>query len=209
MSPRILVAYYSSTGHVHRLAEAVAEGAASAGAEVRLRRAAELAPEAAIQANPAWAAHRDATRHVPEATLEDLAWADGYAFGTPSRFGTVAAQLKQFIDTAGGLWARGQLSDKAATVFVSAQNPHGGQEATLLGLSTVFHHWGAVLVPPGYTDQSVGAAGGSPYGTVYASNGLGAPLEAALDAARFQGSRLARYARLTRMLREGALPWAA
>lgn len=191
---RIAVIYYSSTGHVHHLAEAVAEGARAAGAEVRLRRAAELAPPAAIAANPSWAAHAAATSDVPVATLDDLRWADAYAFGTPARFGTPAAQLKQFIDTAGGLWDEGVLADKAATVFGSAANPHGGMEATLLSLSNVFYHWGAVLVPPGYTDASVELAGGNPYGATYASNGSGAALDAALAAATHQGMRLARYA---------------
>jgi NAD(P)H dehydrogenase (quinone) len=102
MSARVAIIYYSSTGHVHRLAQAVAEGAARAGADARLRRVAELAPAAAIDANPAWAAHARATRGIPEATHDDLRWADGFAFGTPARFGTPAAQLKQFIDTTGG-----------------------------------------------------------------------------------------------------------
>lgn len=194
MSARIAVIYYSSTGHVHRLAEAVAEGAAEVGADTRLRRVAELAPPAAIDANPAWAAHALATREIPEATHEDLRWADGYAFGTPARFGTPAAQLKQFLDTTGGLWSAGDLTDKPVTVFASAQNPNGGMEATLLSLSNVFYHWGAVLVPPGYTDDAVAAAGGNPYGTTYASDRRGADIELALAAARHQGSRLARYA---------------
>ena len=190
----IAVIYYSSTGHVHQLAKAVAEGARSAGAQVRLRRAAELAPPSAIAANPSWASHVAATHNVPIAALDDLRWADGYAFGTPSRFGAPAAQLKQFIDTAGGLWAEGALSDKAVSVFGSATNPNGGMESTLLSLSNVFYHWGAVLVPPGYTDVAVPMAGGNPYGATYASNGMGASLVLALDAARYQGTRLARYA---------------
>ncbi len=191
---RIAVIYYSATGHVHRLAEAVADGARTAGADVRLRRVAELAPDAAIDANPDWAAHARATRDVPQATHDDLRWADGYAFGTPARFGNPAAQLKQFIDTTGGVWSSGDLADKPVTVFTSAQNRHGGVESTILSLSNVFYHWGAVLVPPGYTDAAIGAAGGNPYGASYASDGNGADIELVLAAARHQGARLAQYA---------------
>ena len=196
MSPRIAVIYYSATGHVHRLAEAVAEGAREAGAEVRLRRVPELAPPEAIASNPAWQAHVEATRdRVPEATLGDLEWADGYAFGTPTRFGTPAAQLKQFIDRTGRLWARGALANKAATAFTSASNAHGGLESTILALNNVFYHWGAIIVPPGYTDQTVYAAGGNPYGAALDSSGRPGPSdEAVLAAARYQGRRLAEVA---------------
>src|SRR3954451_2614953 len=100
----VAVIYYSSTGNVHALAEALAEGASQAGAEVRLRRVAELAPDTAIDSNPAWRAHLDATSNVPEASHDDLRWADAYAFGTPTRYGNVSAQLKQFLDTTAGLW---------------------------------------------------------------------------------------------------------
>ncbi|GAB1691803.1 NAD(P)H:quinone oxidoreductase [Krasilnikovia sp. M28-CT-15] len=196
MTVKVAVFYYSSTGTVHALAEAVAEGATSAGAEVRLRRAAELAPAEAIDQNPQWRQHLDATSSVPVAQLDDLAWADAYAFGTPTRFGTPAAQLKQFIDQAGGLWRDGVLADKPVTAFTSAYNRHGGSEATILALGNVFYHWGALIVPPGFTDPSIYAAGGNPYGTV-STGGAGAGA-AALDAARYQGRRLAGFAvRLT------------
>jgi NAD(P)H dehydrogenase (quinone) len=190
---KVAVIYYSATGNVHALAEAVAEGAESAGAEVRLRRVAELAPPEAIDSNPAWRAHADATAGIPEATHEDLRWADAYAFGTPARYGNVASQLKQFIDTTAALWAAGELADKPATAFTSAINTHGGNESTLLALYNTMHHWGAITVPPGYTDRAVGAAGGNPYGTAHPS-GAGAPGEAVLAAARHQGQRLARIA---------------
>jgi NAD(P)H dehydrogenase (quinone) len=192
MTVKVAVIYYSSTGTVHALAEAVAEGATSAGAEVRLRRAAELAPADAIDRNPRWRQHADATASIPVAELDDLLWADAYAFGTPSRFGTPAAQLKQFIDQAGGLWREGLLADKAVTAFTSAYNRHGGSEATILALSNVFYHWGAIIVPPGFTDASIFAAGGNPYGAV-ATGGEGADAQA-LAAARYQGQRLARFA---------------
>src|SRR5436190_20893938 len=125
MTVKVAVIYYSATGAVHALAQAVAEGAASAGADVRLRPVAELAPDTGIDENPRWRRHADATAAIARATLADLVWADAYAFGTPSRFGTPAAQLKQFIDQAGGLWRNGELADKPVTAFTSAFNRHG------------------------------------------------------------------------------------
>ena len=149
MIVKVAVIYYSATGAVHALAKAVAEGATLAGAEVRLRRVAELAPDSAIDQNPAWRRHADFATSIIEAGIEDLVWADAFAFGTPTRFGTPAAQLKQFIDQTGGLWQAGQLADKPATAFTSAYNRHGGSEATILSLTNVFYHWGAVIVSPG------------------------------------------------------------
>ncbi len=171
----------------------MAEGAREAGAEVRLRRVPELAPVEAIDSNPMWRAHVDATAgSVEEATSADLEWADGYAIGTPTRFGTPAAQVKQFIDTLGGLWFQGKLADKGATAFTSAQNVHGGNETTILTLFNVFSHFGAVIVPPGYTDPVLFEAGGNPYGVSVASSGKSAVAgEAQLAAARYQGRRLA------------------
>ncbi|GAA3466378.1 NAD(P)H:quinone oxidoreductase [Nonomuraea roseola] len=193
MVVKVAVIYYSATGNVHALAQAVAEGAASAGAEVRLRRVAELAPGSAIDQNPQWRRHADAATSIAQASTEDLGWADAFAFGTPSRFGAPAAQLKQFIDQAGGLWREGALADKPVTAFTSAFNRHGGSEATILSLGNVFYHWGALIVPPGFTDPVVYAAGGNPYGTSLVS-GLPAgdgPDTATLEAARYQGRRLA------------------
>jgi NAD(P)H dehydrogenase (quinone) len=191
MSANVAVIYYSATGTVHALAQAVAEGATAAGAEVRLRRVAELAPDSAIAQNPLWRRHADAATSIAQASVEDLAWADAFAFGTPTRFGAPAAQLKQFIDQAGGLWREGRLADKPVTAFTSAINRHGGSEATILSLGNVFYHWGALIVPPGYTDPVVYAAGGNPYGTSFATGPTGdGPDAAALDAARYQGRRL-------------------
>jgi NAD(P)H dehydrogenase (quinone) len=193
MSVKVAVIYYSSTGAVHALAQAVAEGAVSAGAEVRLRRVAELVTDATIDENPRWRRHVDATASIAEAAVEDLAWADAYAFGTPTRFGAPAAQLKQFIDQSVGLWREGVLADKPVTAFTSAFNRHGGNEATIISLANVFYHWGALIVPPGYTDPAVYAAGGNPYGasSVTGPSGDG-PDTASLDAARHQGRRLTR-----------------
>ena len=144
----IAVVYYSSTGNVHALAEGVATGAEETGAEVRLRRVGELAPADAIDSRPDWRAHLEATAQVPLASLEDLRWADGFAFGTPTRFGNVSAQLKQFLDTAGPLWAEGVLADKPATAFTSAITLHGGNESTLLALYNTMHHWGRSACHP-------------------------------------------------------------
>ncbi len=190
---KIAVVYYSSTGNVHQLAAAVAEGAEEAGAEVRLRRVPELAPEEAIDSNPMWRAHVDATAgEVQEATPADLEWADGYALGSPTRFGTPAAQMKQFIDTLGGLWFTGKLANKGATAFTSAQNVHGGNETTILTFFNIFSHFGAVIVPPGYTDPLLFEAGGNPYGISSASGGKSAAVtDAELAGARYQGRRLA------------------
>jgi NAD(P)H dehydrogenase (quinone) len=193
----IAVIYYSSTGNVHALAEALAEGASDVGSEVRLRRVAELAPDEAIDSNPAWRAHLEETAHIPEATHDDLRWADAYAFGTPARYGNVSSQLKQFLDTTAPLWAAGELADKAATAFTSAINPHGGNESTLLALYNSMHHWGAIVVAPGYTDQAFSEAGGNPYGTAHPS-GAGTPREETLAAAYHQGQRLERIATLLR-----------
>ena len=191
---RLAVIYYSATGHVHKLAQAVASGAEETGAEVRIRRVAELAPEEVIRSQDAWHEHVVATRDtVEEATLDDLEWADGYAFGTPTRFGTPAAQLKQFIDTTGPLWADGKLANKAATSFTSSQNRHGGQESTILALNNVFYHWGSIIVSPGYTDPLLYESGGNPYGTSLISGQLDKdefPDEIE-TAARYQGRRWA------------------
>jgi NAD(P)H dehydrogenase (quinone) len=205
MTVRVLVTYYSATGSVHRLATAVQEGAESAGAEVRLRRVAELAPAEAIASNPAWVRHRQDTDQVPEVSLDDLDWADGYAFGTPTRYGAPAAQLKQFIDSASSLWHEGKLSDKPVTTFVSSAEQHGGQEATILSLNNVFYHWGCVIVPLGYTDDIVYAAGGNPYGTSWPAGFPSTmPDEVTLDCARYQGRRLARFAESLAGLRASA-----
>ncbi|MER7000399.1 NAD(P)H:quinone oxidoreductase [Streptomyces sp. NPDC000410] len=200
MSSKVAVIYYSSTGNVHHLAKAVAEGAEKAGAEVRLRRVPELAPDAAIDANPAWREHVEATKDVEIATLDDLAWADAYALGSPTRFGNIAAQLKQFLDTTGGLWQQGTMADKPATGFTSAHNAHGGNESTLLALYNTLHHWGSIIVSPGFTSPVVYGAGGNPYGTSHAG-GTGAPTDETLEAARYQGERLAT---ITARLRAGA-----
>lgn len=200
--PKITIVYYSSTGNTAEIARAVEQGAQEAGAETRLRKVRELADAATVAAKPAWQEHVDATRDVPEATLADMEWADGYVFGTPTRFGLPAAQLKQFIDTLGPLWAQGKLQDKAAAAFTGAGNVHGGQESTLLSINNVFSHWGSVIVPVGYTEKLLYAAGGNPYGVSYTDpKGQAMPAEV-LVAARYQGARVARVAKALAVMRQ-------
>lgn len=198
--PNIAIVYYSSTGHTWQIARAIEEGAQAAGAETRLRRVRELAGPEAIAGRPEWQAHLDATREVPEATPEDMAWADGFALGSPTRFGLPAAQLKQYIDMLGPQWAQGRLQDKAAAAFTGAGNVHGGQESTLLALQNVFYHWGAVIVPIGYTSPLVKASGGNPYGVSFTATGGALPGDK-LAVARYLGERLARVAQALRALR--------
>lgn len=193
MSVRVAVIYYSATGNVYGLARAVEDGARETGAEVRLRRVAELAPEEAIKSNARWHDHARSTADVPTALLDDLEWADAYVFGTPTRYGNVSAQLKQFLDTTGGLWAEGKLADKVVGAFTSADELHGGQESTLISMYQVFMHWGAIVVPMGYTDEVISAAGGNPYG-VSSTHAEEGPGPEQLAAARYQGRRIAEKA---------------
>lgn len=200
MASRIVVIHYSATGNVFRLASALADGASEVGAEVRLRRVAELAPEPVIAANPRWVAHRAAAITVPEATLDDLEWADGIALGSPTRFGLPAAQLKQFLDQTGGLWARGAFIDKVGTAFTSASTSHGGLETTIVALNNVLYHWGALVLPLGY-GTAVLRRTGNPYGASWVSIRSSQPDDEALEAAREQGRRLAQISAAVAPLR--------
>ena len=189
--PNVAVIYYSATGTVSRLARAVAEGAAHAGADVRLRQVRELVGESAIQANPAWAAHRQATREIPVADQADLEWADGYVFGTPTRHGGIAAQLKFFFDTTASGGNLGRFADRVAAGFTAAGHLHGGHEATLLNLYGLLSLWGCILVPPGFAHPSV-VAGGNPFGvSATAANGQPQPSPEVLAAAHYLGARVA------------------
>lgn len=189
----VAIIYYSSTGTNHATAEAVAEGVRAAGGEARIRIVAETAPDAAIDRNPAWRAFADRVKDEPRAAAEDIEWAHAVVFGTPTRFGNTAAQLKAFIDSLGGLWFQGKLAGKVYAGFTSAQNPHGGQESTLLALYNSIYHFGGLIVAPGYTDPSVFAAGGNPYGVSVTAGGQG-PTDANLAHARHLGKRVAEYA---------------
>jgi NAD(P)H dehydrogenase (quinone) len=194
VSTRILVVYYSATGNTARLAESLAEGAREAGADVRLRTVAETAPPEAVASNPRWQAHLDAGPHAELATLDDLEWADGFAFGSPTRFGGPASQLKSFLDTTGGLWAQGKLADKAGTSFTTASTAHGGLESTVLAINNIFYHWGSIVVPLGYGDPHLQKESGNPYGGSWVSRKSAAPDEIAVRALHLQGARLARIA---------------
>jgi NAD(P)H dehydrogenase (quinone) len=195
---KLSVVYYSSTGTVAELARTLADEAEKAGAEVRLRKVAELAPDAAIDSNPAWRANLDATQDVTEAGPDDVVWADAVIFGTPTRFGNVAAQLKQFIDTLGGQWQQGLLQDKVYSGFMSSGTLHGGQESTLLALYNTIHHIGGIVVAPGYTDAPK-FADGNPYGTGHVNAEGQSPVDdTTRSAAAVQAKRVVRMARALR-----------
>ncbi|MNI29175.1 NAD(P)H dehydrogenase (quinone) [compost metagenome] len=186
----LAIIYYSSTGTNYQLAKAAAEAAKEAGAEVKVLRVAETAPEAAIASNPAWKAHYEATKdEVTVATPNDLEWADAIIFSTPTRFGNVASQIKAFIDTTGGLWFQGKLANKVVSSMVTASNANGGQESTVLALNNTFYHWGAILVPPGYTDPIIFQSGGNPYGTSVTAKESGEIASSSLEAAKHQARR--------------------
>ncbi|NYG56546.1 NAD(P)H:quinone oxidoreductase [Nocardioides perillae] len=170
MSVKLAIIYYSSTGNVDGMARHLQAAAEKAGAEVRLRHVEEIAPDAAIDSQPRWREHVEAIKDEPRATADDIVWADAVIFGTPTRYGNVASQLKQFIDTLGPQWAQGQLADKAYAGFTSSQTAHGGQESTLLALYNVVYHFGGIIVPPGYTEQ-LKFADGNPYGASLVSGG--------------------------------------
>lgn len=190
----VAVIYYSATGTVYELADSVAAGAKDAGAEVRLLKVQELAPAEAIASNQGWTDHAAATQDVPVATSDDILWADAVIFGTPTRFGNVASQLKQYLDGLGGLWARGLLANKVYSGFTATATAHGGQESTLLAMYNSIHHFGGIIVSPGYTDP-IKFVDGNPYGTSHV-NGEGAyPVDdTARSAAAYQGKRVATIA---------------
>ncbi|MFD2704563.1 NAD(P)H:quinone oxidoreductase [Salibacterium lacus] len=169
----IAIVYYSSTGTNYRMAKWAEEAAKEAGANVYLARTTELAPQAAIDSNPAWKAHLEETKDVPEAKPEDLDWADAILFSMPTRFGNVPGQMKQFLDQTGGLWGEGKLVNKVVSGMSSAMNDHGGQEATVKSLYTTMMHWGAIIAAPGYSDPVTFSTGGNPYGTSVTVDGEG------------------------------------
>lgn len=186
---KVSVIYYSATGSVYALAQQAVEAAEKAGAEVRLRKVRELAPREAVESNEGWSKHALETQDVPEATADDVVWADAVIFGTPTRYGNVAAQLKQFLDTLGPQWAQGQLANKVYTGFVSTGTKHGGQETTLIALYNSIYHFGGLIVPPGYTDP-LKFADGNPYGASHISaNGANPPQEEDLAAVAYSATR--------------------
>jgi NAD(P)H dehydrogenase (quinone) len=163
MATKIAIIYYSSTGTVHAMAQRAAQAAEKQGAEVRLRHVRENAPQEAIESQDAWVAHREEVEGEPEASPDDLVWADVVLMGSPTRYGHVASQLQGFIDTLGPYWQKGELADKVYAGFTASQTLHGGQESTLIGLYVSFMHFGGIVVAPGYTDP-VKFEDGNPYG---------------------------------------------
>jgi len=190
----IAVIYYSATGNVAQMAHAVADGARTAGAEVKVARVAETAPQQAIDHNPKW--QQFLTENTdPIASLEDLSWANGLAFGSPTRFGGPASQLKSFLDTTGGLWFQGELAKKVCTSFTTASTQHGGLESTILALNNHYYHWGSMVMPLGYGDPHVMKVTGNPYGASWVSRSGASPDADCLQACRAQGARLAQVTR--------------
>src|SRR3954471_16933874 len=190
---RLAIVYYSTYGTNHQMAEIAAEAARAAGAEVRMLKVRETVPESIVATQDAWRAHAEQTASVATATLEDMEWANAYLFSAPTRFGVSASQLRAFIDSLGGLWAQGKLANKAVSAMSSAQNPHGGQETTIVGLYTTMMHWGAIIVAPGYTDPIQFQAGGNPYGVTVTANNEPIP-EPVKEAIRHQARRLVQFA---------------
>ena len=192
---KVLVLYYSSYGHVETMAKAVAEGARAAGAEVAIRRVPELMPEATARA-----AHMKFDQEAPIATVDELVGYDAIIFGTPTRFGNMAAQMRNFLDQTGGLWFSGKLIGKVGSVFVSTASQHGGQETTITSFHTTLLHHGMVIVGVPYSEARQMTlseiSGGSPYGatTIAGGDGSRQPSENELAIARFQGEHVARVA---------------
>lgn len=191
---KLAVIYYSAYGTNYQMSKWAEEGGLEAGAEVRVLKVDELIPEAVINNDQGMKANADATEDVPVAGNDDLEWADAIIFSVPTRFGNMASQMKNFIDKQGGLWAQGKLTNKVVSAMSSAQNPHGGQEATILSLYTSMMHWGAIIVPPGFTNQSIFKAGGNPYGTSVTVNQEGKMVEDVKDAVKHQAKRVVEVA---------------
>ncbi len=197
---KILILYYSMYGHIHQMARAVAEGAKEVpGAEVILRRAPETLPNDVLEKMGALDAQK-AMADVPVATVDELADADAIVFGTPTRFGNMCGQMRQFLDATGQLWATGALVGKVGSVFTSSNTQHGGQETTIISFHLTLLHHGMVIVGLPYSFQGqMGVdeiTGGSPYGasTIAGSQGERLPSENELAAARFQGKHVAEIA---------------
>ncbi|WP_112805187.1 NAD(P)H:quinone oxidoreductase type IV [Ensifer sp.] len=192
---KVLVLYYSAYGHIETMAYAVAEGAKSAGADVVVKRVPELVPE-----DVAKASHFKVDQAAPIATVDELAGYDAIIFGAGTRYGTVASQMRNFIDQTGSLWAQGKLVGKVGSVFTSSATQHGGQESTILGFIPTLMHHGMIVVGLPYAFQGqMGLEeikGGSPYGasTITGGDGARQPSAVELDAARYQGAHVAKIA---------------
>jgi NAD(P)H dehydrogenase (quinone) len=192
---RVLVLYYSAYGHIEAMAQAVAEGARAAGAEVDIKRVPELVPEEVARKS-----YYKMDQAAPVATVEDLPGYDAIIFGSGTRYGSVTSQMRNFIDQTGGLWAKGALNGKVGSVFTSSATQHGGQESTILTFLPTLMHLGLIIVGLPYAFQGqmgVGEVkGGSPYGASTITDGDGSrqPSAVELDGARFQGNYVAKVA---------------
>ncbi len=195
MPTNVLIAFYSRNGSTEALANAIAEGARTGGAEVRLRRARDLVSPEVMAKAPGWAegaARMNAAYEAP--TEADAEWADAILFGTPTRFGAVSSELKAYIDGLGGLWFQGKLVGKAGSAFTSTSGPHGGNESTIISLYNPMAHLGLIIVPLGYADPVLFRAG-TPYGASAVSGQDNSPPTADdLEVARFQGRRVTQVA---------------
>ncbi len=193
---KVLVLYYSSYGHIETMANAVAEGARSGGAQVDIKRVPETMP-----AEAAKAAHFKLDQKAPVASIEDLANYDAIVVGSPTRFGRIASQMASFLDQAGGLWMRGALHGKVGAAFTSTATQHGGQEVTLFSIITNLMHFGMVIVGLPYSHQGQMTldeiVGGSPYGATTVAGGAGQRQPSALDlaGAQHQGKLVAETAK--------------
>jgi NAD(P)H dehydrogenase (quinone) len=192
---KVLVLYYSAYGHIEQMAEAVAAGARETGATVDIKRVPELVPEEVARAS-----HYKLDQRAPIAKIEDLADYDAIIVGVGTRFGRMASQMANFLDQAGGLWARGALNGKVGGAFTSTATQHGGQEVTLFSILTNLMHFGLITVGLPYSYQAqmtlAEVAGGSPYGatTIAGGDGSRQPSPIELDGARFQGRHIAEIA---------------
>jgi len=196
-APKILIPFYSRTGTIERLANAVAEGAKAEGADVKLRRVREFVSAEVMAQAQGWKEQADAMNVKYEApTPDDAVWADAIIFGTPTRFGGPSAELKAYIDGLGGLWAKGSLNGKVGSAFGGSATPHGGNESTILSLYNPMAHLGLIIVPTGYADPAMFKGAGTPYGaSVVSGNPPAGPTPDELDVARHQGRRVAQIAK--------------
>jgi len=197
---KLLIVHYSMYGHIYKMAEAVAEGAREvAGCEAIVKRVPETLPDEVLAKMGALEAQKGMA-HIPVATVDDLATADAIIFGTPTRFGNMCGQMRQFLDATGGLWMKGTLVGKVGSVFASSATQHGGQESTILSFHTTLLHQGMVVVGLPYTfagQMGIGEITGcSPYGasTIAGGQGERMPSDNELAGARFQGAHVARIA---------------
>ncbi|MBX5497250.1 MAG: NAD(P)H:quinone oxidoreductase [Bryobacteraceae bacterium] len=200
VATKVQVIFYSMYGHVYKMAEAIAQGAREVpGAEVSLYQVPELVPDAALERTGAKAA-RAAFAHIPIAKPEQLVEADAILFGTPTRFGNMAAQMRNFLDQTGQLWVKGALIGKVGSVFISTATQHGGQETTITSFHSTLLHQGMIIVGLPYSASGLVTmteiTGGSPYGagTLAGSDGSRQPSENELALARFQGRHVTEIA---------------